>query len=46
MFVSLEKLKYNFEINSCQILFCLKLIFSIELGFKTQFYGKKNLLNK
>jgi hypothetical protein len=30
-----------FEINSYQILFCLKLIFSTELGLQTQFCGKK-----
>jgi hypothetical protein len=30
-----------FEINSYQILFCLNVIFSIELGLQTQFYGKK-----
>jgi hypothetical protein len=33
-----------FEINSYQILFCLKLIFSIELGLQTQFYEKNKTL--
>jgi hypothetical protein len=33
-----------FEINSYQILFCLKLIFSTELGLQTHFCGKNKTI--